>query len=163
MPILLVSCVTGCGYRLLTPSLPGGVREVLVRPPAAHAVHEPELARMLASELVRQLGRAGVRATTAGTAPAQLRGQLLALSTVDTPLAKGGRTLAGRALRLRLELVLEDPAAGTLWRSGPLEVDELAPHSPAGPGASEAARRAALARLALRAAEQAVELLTSGL
>lgn len=158
---VLIVALAGCGYRPAVAALPAGVREVLVRPPVAHAVHEPELARMLATELVRQLSRAGVRASSRGGAAATLRGQLLSLATVETPLAPG-RRLAGRVLRLRLELALED-ATGTLWRSGALEVDELAPLSAVGAGPSEAARRMALSRLALRAAERAVELLTSGL
>lgn len=157
----LLVLLAGCGYRPAVAALPAGVRAVLVRAPVAHAVHEPELARMLATELVRQLSRAGVRASSGGGGGAILRGQLLSLTTIETPLAPG-RRLAGRVLRLRLELVLED-AGGTLWRSGALEVDELAPHAPLGAGPSEAARRMALTRLALRAAERAVELLTSGL
>jgi hypothetical protein len=166
IPLLILSAApAGCGYRLLAGGLPAGVREVQVRPPRVHAIHEPELARLVTVELVRQLGRAGIHASTAraGATAAVLRGQLLALETIETPLDPGGRRLAGRLLRLRLELVLEDRAARTLWRSGVLEVDELAVISTAGPGPSEAARRGALARIALRVAEQAVELMTSGL
>jgi hypothetical protein len=162
--IALAAHFLACGYRPISSTLPDGVRELRVEPLRARAIDEPELARLLAVELVRQLARGGVRASTSGRAPATLRGKLLALDTVDTLLDRSGRRIAGRALRLRFELELEVADRPQRWRSGLLEVEELWPLPGAGAaGAAEAARRVVLQRLAARAAEQAAELVTSGL
>ena len=150
--------LAGCGYRPLGRTWPARLGRVQVVLPEAPQLGEPDLPRMIAVELVRQLGRAGVSASS-GAAATRLQGRLLALETVDSPLDPDGRRVAARALRLRLELRLASVAEDrTLWR-GPLEVEELWSMAPSGAALSEASRRRTLQRLAARAAALAVELL----
>jgi len=161
--LALLTSLIGCGYRPVAGTLPGGLKSVQVAVPEPGATGEPELARILAVELVRQLGRAGIAASAARGGRGVLSTRLVALETADSPLDPTLSRVAGRVLRLRLELRLADRADATLWRSGILEVDELWALSPAGATASERSRRSSLQRLAARAAERAAELLTSGL
>lgn len=160
LAVLLIAA--GCGYRPVGRGWPAQVGRIRVMLPEATALAEPELARMLAVELGRSLGRAGARPVTSEPAEARLHCRLLGLQTNDSPLDPSGRSVAARVLRLRLELRLAAAAEErTLWRSGLLEVEELWSLSPSGPALSEEARRRTLQRLAARAAEQAVELLES--
>jgi len=154
---------SSCGYHSLAGSLPGGARSVRVVVPDPVRTGEPDLAQLLTAELVRQLARSGIRASSTGAADSVLVTRLFSLDTTDSPLDRSGQTVGARALRLRLELHLSDRAGSTLWRSGPLEVEDLWPLSPSEPRLSEESRRRTLLRLAIRAAEQGVELLTSGL
>jgi hypothetical protein len=160
---LLAASICGCGYRPLHSSLPDHVRRVRVTSPEPTRTLEPALPALLAGELVRQLGRAGVRASTAGGADAVLSGKLLSLSTVDSMLDPSGRRLGARELRLSLELLLAASDGRTLWRSGLLEVRAVWPMTGTAVRSVETSRARALQELAARAAEQAVELLTSGL
>jgi hypothetical protein len=143
--------------------LPDQVRRVRVALPEPSRTVEPALPALLAGELVRQLGRAGVQASTAGAAHAVLSSKLLSLSTVESFLDPTGRRLGARELRLSLELRLASSDDRTLWRSGLFEVRALWPMAAAPAMTVEASRARTLQGLAARAAEQAVELLTSGL
>jgi hypothetical protein len=160
----LLVLVSGCGYRpVLSGKLPGDVRSVRVTLPDPSRTDEPELARWLGVELVRQLGRAGLRVVTTGSAESELTTRILGLEPVTSSLDSSGRRVGGRVLRLRLEFRLSDRGDQTLWRSGLVEVEDMWPLSPRDTGASESARRMSLRRLAARGAEQAADLLLSGL
>ena len=161
--VALLAVAPSCGYHsTASAALPGDVRSIRVVPPDPSYTLEPQLPTMLAAELVRQLARAGVHASTAGRAEASLSGKLLALTTVDAPLDPSGRRVGARQLRLALELYLAAADGRTLWRSGRLEVETSSPIA-ATTTPSETTRVAALQAIAVRAAAQAVELLTSGL
>jgi hypothetical protein len=161
--LALLAVAPGCGYRsTASAALPGDVRSVRVVPPDPSHTLEPQLPTMLAVELVRQLARAGVSASTTGRAEAVLSSKLLSLTAADAPLDPSGRRVGARLLRLALELRLAAADGRTLWRSGLLEVETSSPIA-ATTTPSETTRIAALQTIAARAAAQAVELLTSGL
>jgi hypothetical protein len=162
-PFVLITCglfAAACGYRPTPRSLPGGGEEVRVVLPNPGAVHEPELPRMLATELCRQLSRAGIRASTAGGG-ATLTTRLLSLWGLP-PVVGPRPVVVAVPLRLQLELRLSDPSGATLWRSGLLEVEHTWPLSPGSPLTSEAARARALSELATEAARRATLLLLHG-
>ena len=126
--------------------------------PEAPQLGEPDLPLMMAVELIRHLGRAGIDAGSSAPSRTLLHCRLLALETTDSPLDPSGRRVGARTLQLRLELHLVDRSDGrTLWRSGLLEVEELWALASAGAELSEASRRRTLQRLAARAAAQATE------
>lgn len=131
--------------------------------PTPGVVNEPDLPRMLATELCRQLARAGIRASTTATASggATLTTRLLSLSGLP-PVVGPRPVVVAVPLRLQLELKLSDPSGATLWRSGLVEVEHTWPLSPGSPLAAEAARTRALSELATEAARRATLLLLHG-
>jgi len=158
---LAFSLPGGCGYHPARATLPGGHTSVRVIQPNPGAVGEPDLARMFAAELCRELARAGIQASTAGEASTALTTRLIGLQGLSPVLAPGP-VVAARRLQLRLEVALRTRGGQTLWRSGLLEAEQLWTLSPGDALASEAAREDALRRLASRGARQAVELLLLG-
>ena len=153
-----------CGYRPLTPAIPGDVESLRVLlPDPGSSSNEPELPKMLVHELIQQLARCGVKASAMGSAQAMLRTKIVALSTKEALLSSSRKALAGRTLCLVLEVWLTSSEDKTLWRSRLVEVCHTSPLSATSTLSSEGARRFALQQLAVRAAEQAIDLLTSGL
>ncbi len=144
--------------------LTGNVQTLRVlQPDPGSSSNEPELSKMLVYELIQKLARCGVKASAMGSAQAKLRTKIVALSTKEALLSSSRNALAARTLCLMLEFWLTDSEDKTLWRSGLVEVCHTWPLSAASTLSSEGARRFALQQLAVRAAEQAADLLASGL
>jgi hypothetical protein len=153
--------IAGCGYRPVEGTLPGGASSVRVVAPNPARTDDPELSRMLAAELCRELGSAGIKVSSAGGADAILSTKILTVTGQAPVVAPGRRVVTGQRLSLRLELVLTSRENRVLWRSGLLEVEQLWP-VPRDALSASAARRRTLQSLAADAARQGVERLLSG-
>lgn len=162
--ILTAQCLFSCGYRPVGGTLPGGAQSVRVVQPNPARIDAPELSRMLGAELIRQLARSGIRASSTGAAQSVLHTNILALKTVHSVLDPVHKVVVARQLQLQLELRLADDQGKTLWRSGLLQVERAWPMSPSASALThDGARRHALQSLSVDAARQITEVLTSGL
>jgi hypothetical protein len=152
--ILALLLLAGCGYRPAGPALPGGARSVRVVLADPSATDEPALAPLLAEALCRELGRAGIVASTLGPADTVLQTRIISLDGVR-PVPGPARRIAATDLALRLEAVLRVDGRAA-WRSGLVEVEAVWPIVGADPARSEASRRTALERLSSEAARRVV-------